>query len=755
MKSESRWGLDPRVAAALGAAVALLLAIGLASLREQRRTFEAGDLARHTVRVLEQIATVLQRVTEAESGQRGYVLTGDSAYLQPYERGTADLPRAVDDLRRSTADNPSQQARLDALAPLLAAKLEEMRLVVTQRQSGDAAGALATIRGGMGKDVMDQIRKSLNEAAGEERGLLRERIDRRDDLAARATRLILLESLTALLLMAVAASVLAVLLRRARAAEFRRRTSEQRLRVTLRSIGDAVIATDPRGLIVFMNPIAEALTGWRGQDAQGRELPEVFRIVNAETRRTVESPAARVLREGVVVGLANHTVLLARDGREVPIDDSGAPIRDAGGELMGVVLVFRDVTEREAIEANRRRVAWADAARLAAERTSKGLEEARAEAARANEAKDAFLATLSHELRSPLSAMLAWVGILQRRGDDAPTRARAIGVLERSVRTQTQLINDLLDVSRIVSGKLALEVAPVDLAAELRETLEALRPAADAKGVTLDVQLSGRPLVVLGDEARLEQVVRNLVDNAIKFTPSGGHVRVLLEPTDGEARLTVADTGEGFPPELRTAIFDRFQQSRNPRTRQHGGLGLGLAIVRHLVEAHRGSVAADSKGPGRGATFTIRIPLGDGLEVPRTAPPSGHEPAVDLRGVSVLLVEDDADWREAVALRLGQAGARVTTAGSVADALPLLDSVRPQVLVSDIGMPHADGYELISIVRARPGSRLTAVAMTGFADPESRDRCMHLGFDDFIAKPFEPGLLIARLGTLLGLSPAV
>jgi len=755
VKHESRWGIDPRIAVALLAAVVLLIAVGLASLREQRRTLEAGDWARHTVRVLEQIATVLQRVTEAESGQRGYVLTGDPAYLQPYERGTTELPRAFEDLRRLTSDNQSQQARLDALAPLLAAKVEEMKLVVAQRESGDAAGALATIRGGMGKDVMDQIRKTLNEAAGEERGLLRERMDDREDVAARATRLILFESLTALLLVGGAALVLAELLRRARAAEFLRRTSEQRLRVTLRSIGDAVIATDAQGRIVFMNLVAESLTGWSGEDAQGRDLPEVFRIVNAETRRTVESPAARVLREGVVVGLANHTVLLARDGREVPIDDSGAPIRDADGELMGVVLVFRDVTQREAIEASRRRVAWADAARVAAERTSQALEEARAEAARANEAKDAFLATLSHELRSPLSAMLAWVGILQRRGDDGPTRTRAIGVLERSVRTQTQLINDLLDVSRIVSGKLALELAPVDLSTELRETLEALRPAAETKGVTLDVQLSAAPLVVRGDEARLEQVIRNLVDNAIKFTPSGGRVGVLLEHVGREARLTVTDTGEGFPPQLRAAIFDRFQQSRNPRTRQHGGLGLGLAIVRHLVEAHGGSVAADSEGPGKGATFTIRIPLADGLEVPRTAAPFGREPAVDLRGVSVLLVEDDADWREAVALRLAQAGARVTVAGSVADALPLLDSVRPQVLVSDIGMPHTDGYELISIVRSRPGSRLTAVAMTGFADPESRDRCMNLGFDDFIAKPFEPGLLITRLGTLLGLPPAV
>ena len=218
-----------------------------------------------------------------------------------------------------------------------------------------------------------------------------------------------------------------------------------------------MIATDVRGDIVFMNPVRRRLFGGTGP---GSTLGEVFRP-NADTREPVENPAVRVLREGAIVGLANHTVLIGRNGREVQIDDSGAPIREAGGELMGVVLVFRDVSEREAAEAEHRRALWADAARVEAERVAGALAEARAEAERSNEAKDAFLAILSHELRSPLSAMLAWVGILQRRSDDATTRTRAVAVLERSVRAQTQLINDLLDVSRIVSGKLSSSCQPV------------------------------------------------------------------------------------------------------------------------------------------------------------------------------------------------------------------------------------------------------------------------------------------------------
>jgi PAS domain S-box-containing protein len=747
--SRRRWRLEPSVAVALACAGALILAVGFATLREQQRTLAAGDLARHTVRVLEQIATLRQSITAAESAQRGYVLTGDRAYQRKYETALATIPRGFDEVRTLTADNKSQQARWERLAPILAAKTEELRLVVSQRESGDSSAARDTIRTGLGKKYMSRIGAILGSAAREERRLLQERRRARTERARRAAWLILAGSVTALLLMALAATILTALLRRARAAERGLRDSEERLRVTLRSIGDAVIATDVRGDIVFMNPIAEALTAWREADARGRSLGEVFRIFNAETRQPVENPAVRVLREGVIVGLANHTVLIARNGREVQIDDSGAPIREPGGELMGVVLVFRDVSEREAAEAEHRRALWADAARVEAERVAGALAEARADAERSNEAKDAFLAILSHELRSPLSAMLAWVGILQRRSDDATTRNRAVAVLERSVRAQTQLINDLLDVSRIVSGKLQLERQPVDLAAELPGNLDTLQPLADTKGVILGRELARGPFVVIGDEPRLGQVVRNLVENAVKFTPAGGRIMVRLSQVGRQVELTVIDTGEGFPSKLRTVIFDRFRQSRTPLTRRHGGLGLGLAIVRHLIEEHGGTVSAESPGPGKGATFTIRLPLAD-IQLPdRTSITRSDEAAVDLRGVSILLVEDDTDWREAVALRLGQAGAEVTAAATVSEALGLLDETRPQVLVSDIGMPEADGYALIREVRNRPGPPVRAVAMTGFADPESRERCLRDGYDAFLAKPFEPGRLLVTVGTLL------
>ena len=748
MKQKRPRRLEPSVAVALLVAGALILTAGVAALREQQRTAQAGDWTRHTLQVVQQVAAVLQHVTDAETGQRGYLLTGDRSYLKPYERAQSSVPRAVKRLRQLTADNPAQQARVERVEQLIAAKLEELRLTLSQRDAGDEAALQDTVRAGLGKSYMDKIRAKLAAACKTERRLLRQRIAARRGHARNATWLMLGTTTTALLLMSLAALILTALLRRARAAEALHRESEERLRVTLRSIGDGVIATDPQGVVVFMNPVAQQLTAWQESLARGRPLEEVFRIISAETRQTVESPAARVIREGVVVGLANHTLLLTRDGREIQIDDSGAPIQDAGGELMGVVLVFRDVSEREAAESEHRRAVWAEAAREAAERTANDLATARADAERANEAKDAFLAILSHELRSPLSAMLAWVGILQRRADDPATRERAVSILERSVRTQTQLINDLLDVSRIVSGKLQLDRVPLDLVTEVPESLEGLQPVADAKGVTLARDLCVGPLVVMADDARLDQVVRNLVENAVKFTPAGGRVTVRLAQVGREAEIVVTDTGDGFPAELRSAIFARFHQSTTPRTRRHGGLGLGLAIVRHLVEEHGGSVMADSAGPGRGATFTVRLPLADAVPI-RLPSPRAADPPVDLHGVSVLLVEDDTDWREAVALGLTQAGAEVTSAGSVAEALALLDTHRPQVLVSDIGMPEADGYELIRRVRARRGIALRAVAMTGFADAESRERCLRLGFDEFLAKPFEPGRLVTTLAALL------
>jgi signal transduction histidine kinase/integral membrane sensor domain MASE1/CheY-like chemotaxis protein len=387
-----------------------------------------------------------------------------------------------------------------------------------------------------------------------------------------------------------------------------------------------------------------------------------------------------------------------------------------------------------------------------------GEQAARGEAETANHAKDRFLAVLSHELRTPLNAIMGWVRILRRRRLDEAQQAHALEVVERNTVLAAQLINDLLDISRIVAGKLQFDRDPVDLVPLLHDVLEAARSEADAKGVALVAQLDPDAGHVLGDQGRLLQVVTNLVSNAVKFTPAGGRVGVTLVRTDTSARLMVSDTGEGIAPEDLPHIFEAFRQADTTSTRQHQGLGLGLAIARQLVERHGGSITAQSAGKGQGATFTVTLHIvaivgGRTGRGPAGEPrPEGHRPRPVLAGLRVLVVDDDGDARELVGLALQQAGATVDLAASVAEALQALDTRPVDMLVSDIAMPRADGYALISAVRAiereRGGKTLRAMALTAHADAETRKRAFALGFEAYATKPVNPDVLIDMLASL-------
>ncbi len=370
---------------------------------------------------------------------------------------------------------------------------------------------------------------------------------------------------------------------------------------TLESIGDAVIATDAQGCIAFMNPVAERLTGWAAADARGRSCDEVFRIVNHRTRETVESPVTRVLRHGAVVGLANDTVLIAADGSERPIDDSGAPIRGTGGQIEGVVLVFRDISERKRAEADRRSATTERERLLEAERA------ARSEAEQANRSKDEFVAMVSHELRTPLNAIMGWTQIIKSRPSDTDAMRRGIDVIDRNTKAQEQLISDLLDMSRIISGKLRIEVRDVDLIDLIHAAIETTRPAADAKRITIETRLDQSLAATTGDPIRLEQCIWNLLSNAIKFTPKGGRVAITLARTDSQLQIRVTDSGMGIRPDFLPYVFDRFRQAE--ASKRTGGLGLGLAIVKQLTELHGGSVSVESAGEGKGATFTLELPI--------------------------------------------------------------------------------------------------------------------------------------------------
>lgn len=690
----------------------------------------------------------------------------------------------------------------------------------------------------------------------------------------------------------------------------------ERFDVTLSSIGDCVIATDSAGTVTFVNPVAEALTGWSRAEAIGRPLEDAFRIVNEETSEPVESPVARVIGTGKVVGLANHTILIARDGTRVAIDDSAAPLKAADGSLIGVVLVFRDVSERrraERLDAVQFAVAraladstlfgeaspailaavgecsewdlgtfwevdgnvlrwidgWqrADASHFQFQEQSRGrvfsrgeglpgrvwssgtpvwipdlagdgaflraglaaaagliagfafpialqgevlgvLEffgrrvrepderlmqtlmtvgsqialfmkkrraeedrarllqrerEARAQAEEANRLKDDFLATISHELRTPLHAILGWARLLRSGKLDAASTSRAVETIERNATAQAKLIGDILDVSSIVMGKVHLDLQAVDLSLAIESAADSVRPTAEAKGVRIRTDAGAEAIGITGDADRLQQVLWNLLSNAVKFTPKEGVVTVTaaVQPSN-EAQITVSDTGQGIGPEFLPYVFDRFRQGDGSSTRAHGGLGLGLAIVRHLVELHGGRVSAESGGVDAGSTFIVRLPL----RLPSASNPAelngvnekreAREEVVALSGVRVLVVEDEPDARELLATVLARSGAEIRTAGSAREGLDLVGSWRPDVLVSDIALPGEDGHDLMRKVRLLDpglGGLTPAAAVSAYTHAEDRTRALSAGYQTHLPKPVDAAELVDAVARLAATRP--
>jgi PAS domain S-box-containing protein len=775
-------------------------------------------------------------------------------------------------------------------------------------------------------------------------------------------------------------------------------TSEERLRVTINSLGDAVIATDDQGRVTQLNPVAEALSGWAQSEAVGHRLTEVLVIVNEETRRPAVNSVERVLREGTIVGLANHTVLISRNGREIPIDDSAAPVRTEDGRITGAVMVFRDITERRQAErerAERQRVsqelaaivessddailgmdlaatitAWNEAAermygysaaeaigqsirmivpedrlreaddvldrirlgdrvdhfetvrrhkdgttfsvsltispvrnaagtvigaskiarditahkraderfRLAVEaapaamilvdqagmivmvnslaervlgysreelvrqpierlvpsryrhqhanfrsgfssdtrqrpmgagrdlyalrkdgsevpveiglspiESSEGRfvlaavtdiserkrveheieerraellsreQEARAELERAGRLKDEFVAVLSHELRTPLNAVVGYAHLLGT-GGLSPERSRhALDAILRNAHAQARLVESLLDLSRVLAGKMELDLAPVDLSTIIDAAIDVIRPEVDKKGITLDLQLPSSETRLVGDANRLQQVFWNLLSNAVKFTPARGRIQIRATKRDTQVEVTLIDNGQGIAPEFLPYIFDRFRQEGNHRGKSPSGLGLGLAVVREMVQAHGGTVVAHSDGEGRGSVFTVTLP--SSLQVPSRGQvvPGGGESAVadSLRGLDIVVVDDEGDVRELLAFLLESRGATVRAVASTNEALDAVYRKRPDVLLADLRMPDEDGYSLIRQLRTRERQRqlapIPAVAVTAYASVTDREQAIAAGYDWHVTKPIDPDALtrlIARLANV-------
>jgi len=430
----------------------------------------------------------------------------------------------------------------------------------------------------------------------------------------------------------------------------------------------------------------------------------------------------------------------AADGTRIA-DASITAVKTSDGRVEFFIIQASDITERKRVEEERERLLL--------------------EAQEANRLKDEFLATVSHELRTPLTAILGWSHLLRGGQLDDEGAVKALETIERNARAQSQLIDDLLDVSRIVTGKLRLEVVPVSPRSFIDPAVDAVRPAAEAKGVRLEKVIDTGVVTVMGDAARLRQVVWNLLTNAVKFTPRGGRVQVRLERVNSRVEIAISDTGAGIDPEFLPHVFERFRQADQRTTRQHGGLGLGLAIVRHLIELHGGSVWADSAGAGTGATFTLTLPVAavhrrEDVEeyvqqASRDVPPANECPE-RLDGVRVLVVDDEPDARDMLSAGLGHCGAQVTAASSAREALEALAGLKFDVLISDIGMPDVDGYELIRLVRELPpevGGRTPAVALTAYARAEDRLRALRAGFEMHVSKPVELTELVVVIANIV------
>jgi len=500
------------------------------------------------------------------------------------------------------------------------------------------------------------------------------------------------------------------------------------------AVGIAVSSLD--GRLVEANAKCCEILGYTADELRGRTFLEITHPDDVGSSRS----AMQQLLDHAVPALAFEKRYLRKDGAEVWSWTTVTLLEGPSGEPLRFIGVIEDFGARKAMLESER------AARSAAEHMS--------------EMKGEFLATLSHELRTPLNAIVGWAQILRTRPTDRDQLAKGLETIERNARVQAQLIEDLLDMSRITSGKLRLDIQRLHPASVVENAVETVRTAADAKGIRLEKFLDPSAGPISGDPGRLQQVMSNLLSNAIKFTPRGGKVQVLLQRVNSHVELSVADTGCGVKPEFMPHLFERFRQGQNTTTRTHSGLGLGLSIVKSLVELHGGTVAAVSGGENMGTTVTVHLPLSvvhqsdDARAHPTAVPP---EPAdfvsMELAGLTVLVVDDQPDARELILRVLEDCSARVITASSAEEAVPLVESSRPDVLITDIGMPVADGYELLRRVRelgSARGGRVPAIALTAFARSEDRTRALRSGFLVHVAKPVDPSELVATVAAVAG-----
>jgi PAS domain S-box-containing protein len=727
----------------ISAVIALMIANIFVTQESSRDQRDATARVIHTLDLLGHLDAIVALIAEADAAQSGFVLTNDDDYLEPYAAATRRIDDRIDVLRSLVVDNPPQSARVERLRRLIQDRRKQMdRVMTVSREAGLMAARQALIQ-----DLYRETRRAIGEQIailkGAENELLANRLAISDATYRQARRLNFVAGALGLLALGAFVFLVDKNLRAREAASAEIFRQRETLRVTLTSIGDGVITTDTLGRVVFLNREAEALTGWTTDEAEGKPLEAVFRIVNEETRQPVETPVARALREGGGPGVSNQSVIVGRGGEERPIDASAAPILVPGGKVAGVVLIFRDVAEERA--------------------ATNQLRELAAKLSDANRRKNEFLAMLAHEIRNPLSAIRNSVAVLKHTGGAPEASAAAQGAIDRQMEHLVRLVEDLLDVSRISRGKLALRRSRIDLREALASAVEACRPILENGGQEFEVAIPELPLPVDGDATRLTQAIGNLLSNAGKFTPPGGKIRLSAGLEGSEVVVRVRDDGIGIAASDIPGLFDMFSQIDTGLERTQGGLGIGLSLVKQLIEMHDGRVEAHSEGPGRGSEFVVVLPAAleaaavpgpSSLALPGVeesgiaAAPAFAQPTGAPSGCRILVVDDNVDSAESLAMLLRLHGHRTEVAHDGIEAVEVALRTTPEVVLLDIGLPRLNGYEAARRIRLSPrGQRTRLIALTGWGQEEDRRLASEAGFDDHLVKPVDHERLLALLAT--------
>jgi PAS domain S-box-containing protein len=822
--TNSRWSVQ--IALLLGVSIVLLIIMSVFAMRSITILSERADWVAHTERVRFEVSRVLRLSTDIETADRGYALTGDEQFLEPYRAAVASIGTELSSLQQLVIDNPREVNTEEQVRMLSEQQRASAASDVEAVRAGHNEQARARIASGASKRLLDAIREAAAKMTAEEDRLLELR--RGEGARARRTSMQAMWATGTLAIFLMCFVVWMTLRDRARV-----QRAEAELATTLLSIADAVISTDAQGAISFMNQVAEQLTGWAAAAARNRKLDEVFHILNEQTGAAVESPVTRVS--------ANHLVLLRRGGGETPIEYSSAPIFAATGAVNGVVLVFRNtslqrVAERKLWESEQRfRAAvdavhgvlwtntadgemrgeqpgwasltgqtleqyqgfgWADAVhpedaqptidawlqavqerrpftfghRVRKRDGQWGIfsvraiplfeegkpirewvgvhtditEQRRVEIAlqEVSARKDVFLATLSHELRNPLAPIRTAARLLESGKLGPQEMTRSFAIITRQVSHMASLLDDLLDVSRITRGTLILKKEQTLLTAILEGAVEAARPSLDAKRHHLHLEWPTQPIELEADPVRLVQVATNLLCNAAKYTDPEGHITFGAALEADKLILYVRDTGIGIPADRLTQVFDMFTQVHSDPARSEGGLGIGLALVKGLVELHGASIEVRSAGMGCGSEFVVTLPATLLRIVSRQVPPATLMAPATVIKRRVVIADDSLDGAETLGMLLEFSGHHVVIAHTGIDALALCAQHRPDICILDIGMPGLNGYEVAMRIRAQEwGAAMVLIAVTGYGQVDDKLRAQAAGFNHHLTKPIDPDVL--------------